>query len=234
MSVHDLLLLLHLLLFCYWLGGDLGVFYASKFVVDPKLSREARLTAGRVMLGCDLAPRVCMSLMLTVGGLLSVYVGVTHPPWLLAGILLLGPVWLGMVLVLHFRSRAAFAPALAKVDYWFRWALIGAILASCLYAEATGRLDGASWLQFKLLAFAFLIFCGLMVRVHLSGFSAAYGKLLRGQCTPQDDARMGASLARVRPWVVVIWLVLVIQAALGVVKPGDAPSTGWVPPAGGF
>lgn len=223
MFAHDLLLLLHLLLFCYWLGGDLGVFYASKFVVDPKLSREARLTAGRVMLGCDLAPRVCMSLMLTVGGLLSVYLGVAHPPWLLAGILLLGPSWLGMVLALHFGGRAAFAPVLQKVDYWFRWLLIGAILASCLYAEATGRLDGAPWLQLKLLAFAFLIFCGLMVRIHLREFLAAYGKLTQGASTPQDDAQMGASLARVRPWVLVIWAVLVIQAGLGVVKPGDVP-----------
>jgi len=47
----------HVLLFVYWLGGDAGVFYSSRFVVDPKLGREARLTAAKIFLELDMLPR---------------------------------------------------------------------------------------------------------------------------------------------------------------------------------
>lgn len=91
MTPYDIALLLHILLFCYWLGGDVGVFYSSQFVVDSKLSRETRMTAAKIMLGCDLVPKICMSLMLTVGGILAHYLGVQHALWQLIGIILLGP-----------------------------------------------------------------------------------------------------------------------------------------------
>lgn len=38
----------------------------------------------------DVIPRAAISLMLTVGGLLSEYVGLEHPWWQMAGIVLLG------------------------------------------------------------------------------------------------------------------------------------------------
>ena len=220
MSAQDLLTLLHLLLFCYWLGGDIGVFYSAGFVVDPSRSREARLTAAKIMLGIDLVPRICMSLMLTVGGLLAETLGIVHPPWQLAGIILLGPLWLGMVLVLHFAHGARFLPLLTRVDFIFRWLVIVAILASCAWSIASGRLAEAPWLTGKLLAFALLVFCGLMIRLRFPGFAQGYGKLVAGTQTAEDDAAMATSLARVRPWVVAIWVLLVLEAFLGVVQPG--------------
>jgi len=229
-SSHDLLLLIHLLLFCYWLGGDLGVFYSSKLVADAGLPRASRLAAAKVMLACDLAPRVCMSLTLTVGGLLAAALGVPHPPWLLAGVVLLGPAWLAVVLVLHFRHQAPFAPMLTRIDFHFRWLLILAIVASCALALTTGRLNAAPWIALKLLAFALLVFFGLMVRIHLKGFTAAYVKLVQGAPKVADDAMMAASLAKVRPWVLGIWAILVVQAGLGIVKPGDR-ATGEPPSA---
>lgn len=219
MTPYELTLLLHILLFCYWLGGDVGVFYSSNFVVNDKLAQETRLTAAKIMLGCDLIPKICMSLMLTVGGLLSHYMGIEHPTWQLIGILLLGPIWLSMVLVLHFMHSASFIPRLTTVDFYFRWGMIAAILASCIYAYSTGRLENNTWLLVKLAGFAFLIFCGLMIRINLKDFGATYVKIMQQSETEVDNQKMQMSLKKVKPWVVTIWLVLIAEAAIGITKP---------------
>ncbi len=219
MSAYEITLLIHVLLFCYWLGGDVGVFYSSKFVADPSLSNDTRLIAAKIMLGCDLLPRICMSLMLTVGGLLSHYMGVEHPTWQLVGIILLGPFWLSIVLILHFKHNADFVPRLTKFDFYFRWAMIVTIIGSSVYALITERLADTPWLIAKLLGFAFLIFCGLMIRINLAGFVATYIKLMSNQHTAKDDQNMIKSLNKVRPWVVTIWIVLIVEAALGIAKP---------------
>ena len=221
MSAYEVLLLIHLLLFAYWLGGDLGVFYSSGFVVNSELSRESRLTAAKIMLGCDLVPRICMSLTLTVGGLLSIYVGVEHLSWQLVLIVLLGPFWLSMVLVLHFKQSAPFIPVLTKFDFYFRWFLIAAIILSCIYAWLTDRLVETPWMIGKLLAFAGTVFCGLMIRVKIKGFSGTYLKILQDQYTDADSQVMIKSLNAVKPWVIGIWLLLIIEAWLGIAQPGS-------------
>lgn len=221
MSAYELLLLAHLLLFVYWLGADLGVFYSSGFVNDASLSRETRLIAAKIMLGCDLVPRICMSLMLTVGGLLSMYIGVEHLDWQLVLIILLGPFWLSMVLVLHFKHNAPFIPALTEFDFYFRWVMIAAILASCAYAYSTDRLAETPWLIAKLLGFAVLVFCGLMIRINLKGFVNAYIKIVQDNYTDEDNQAMAASMSKVRPWVLAIWAILLVEAILGIVKPGQ-------------
>ena len=53
---------IHILLFVYWLGGDAGVFYSSTFVVNNKLSRDARLTAFKIFINLDMLPRYCLAL----------------------------------------------------------------------------------------------------------------------------------------------------------------------------
>lgn len=195
------------------------MFYSSNFVVDSKLSRETRLVAAKIMLGCDLIPKICMSLMLTVGGILTHYNGIDHPLWQWIGIILLGPVWLSIVLVQHFKHQAAYIPTLTKIDFYFRWLLVAGIVVSCAISISTGRLDEAPWITIKLLGFAFLIFCGLMIRVNLKDFGASYGKIVLNHYGEEDNQAMALSLKKVKPWVVTIWIVLVIEAALGIVKP---------------
>ena len=219
MTPYDIALLIHILLFCYWLGGDVGDFYSSQFVVDSKLSRETRLTAAKIMLGCDLVPKICMSLMLTVGGILAHYLGIEHSLWQLIGIILLGPIWLTMVLVLHYKHNASYIPLLTKVDYLFRWAVIAGLIASSIYAYNTGRLADNPWIIIKLLGFAFLIFCGLMIRINLKEFSITYAKMLQDSHDDADNLQMVRSLKKVKPWVVLIWFVLIFEAYVGIAKP---------------
>jgi hypothetical protein len=216
---HAIALIAHLLLFVYWLGGDLGVYHSSRFVVDATLTREARLTAGRIMLDLDLVPRICMSLMLTVGGLLNEFYGIPHPPWELAALVALGPFWLALVLYLHLREGTAAAEQLRRLDVALRWFVIAAILVSAAHSHATGRLAAHPWLAAKLLIFAFLVFCGLRIRAGMPAFSAGYRALAAGRATPATDAAMQASLARMRPWVLAIWAGLLASAVLGVSRP---------------
>lgn len=220
-AAHTLALTAHLLLFAWWLGGDLGVFYSSGRVVDASQPRAARLMAGRIMLGLDLVPRICMSLMLTVSALLAETVGIPHPPWQIAAVLLLGPAWLALVLFLHLREGSAAAPAVRRLDLALRWIVIVAVTASATWSLASGRLAEHPWLAAKLYLFAFLVFCGLMIRRGLPPFIAGYAALAAGRETPESDRAMAASLARMRPWVLAIWVGLVASTVLGVAKPGQ-------------
>lgn len=221
-AAHTLALTAHLLLFAWWLGGDLGVFYSSGRVVDASQPRAARLMAGRIMLALDLVPRICMSLMLTVSALLTESVGIPHPAWQMTGVLLLGPVWLALVLFLHFREGSAAAPAVRRLDLALRWVVIVAVVTSATWSLASDRLAAYPWLAAKLYLFAFLVFCGLMIRRGLPPFIAGCAALAAGRETPESDRAMAASLARMRPWVLAIWAGLAASAVLGVAKPGGA------------
>ena len=221
-AAHTLALTAHLLLFAWWLGGDLGVFYSSGRVVDASQPRAARLMAGRIMLALDLVPRLCMSLMLTVSALLAETVGIPHPPWQMAAVLLLGPAWLALVLFLHLREGSAAAPVVRRLDLALRWVVIVAVVTSATWSLASGRLADHPWLAAKLYLFAFLVFCGLMIRRGLPPFIAGYAALAAGRETPESDRAMAASLARMRPWVLLIWVGLVASTVLGVAKPGGA------------
>ena len=219
---YEFLLILHVLLFVYWLGGDLGVFYSSNFVINPKLSNETRLSAAKIMLDLDLIPRICMTLMLTVGGLLAHELNFEHPTILYIGIILLGPFWLTMVLAIHFNEGKPLGKQLSKIDYYFRCFMVVAILISVGIAVVQDRLAGAPWLVAKLVIFAFLIFCGIMIRRHLPAFVGGLHKMSKGEVmSDEDNAKMAKGLGDARPWVWAIWAGVFIEGVMGIAKPGN-------------
>jgi len=213
---HNLTVLIHVLLFVYWLGGDLGVFYSSRFVVRPDLKPESRVIAAKIMLDLDLIPRICMTLMITVGGILTEYIGITHPWWQMAGIILLGPVWLFMVLFLHFREGTDAAKLVAKWDMALRWAVVIAIPISVGYSILTDRLVDHPWVAVKLLIFAGLVLCGIMVRTQIGGFFHTLIKLKKGQpVSDADNEAMIKSLSVVRRYVFTIWIGVFLEGVIG-------------------
>ncbi|MEZ5498246.1 MAG: hypothetical protein R3E77_02325 [Steroidobacteraceae bacterium] len=219
---YGLIKFLHILLFVYWLGGDAGVYYSSRFVINPKLSRDARLTAAKIFADLDMLPRYCLALMLTVGGLLSEYVGVRHEPWMLVAIVLLGPVWIVMVHLVHVKQGTAAGQTLARIDMYFRWLVVLAILASVGYSWSSGRLAPYPWLAAKLLIFAGLIVCGLMIRINLPQFMAGFRQLAASGATADSDRDMIDGMAKCQPYVWLIWAGVAAAALIGILKPGGA------------
>ena len=218
--VTGLVRFVHVLLFVYWLGGDAGVFYSSTFVVNPKLTRDARMTAAKIFLELDMLPRYCLALMLTVGGILAACIGVPHESWQWPLILPLGPLWVWLVYSIHHRQGTPLGARLARFDLYFRWFMIAAIIASVTLAWTDGRLRPYPWLAAKLLIFATLIFSGLMIRLKLPKFSEGFRQLMQSGATPESDQAMIAGMRACRPYVLYIWAGVATAALIGILKPG--------------
>ena len=228
MSLYDLLVIFHLLLFVYWLGGDLGVFYSNGMVIDPKLANSARTTAAKITTDLDVVPRISSTPMLTAGCLLVGMGdnGIDLRLWQKLGFLALGPGWLAMVVYLHYAHGTPLSKVVTKIDFWLRWGLVIYLIVATGISFAIGRLDPAPWVGAKLMVFAVLIFCGLMIRVFIPGYIAGIMALRNqvDQPTLPDEVNrsMTKSLDRCRPFVLAIWVGLLIECFLGVVKPGSA------------
>jgi hypothetical protein len=213
--VTEILLLkfLHLIAFVYWLGGDLGTFFASRFVVREDLGPETRAIAMKIMLGCDQGPKSCMPLIFPLGlqlgqamGLVSLHTAVLPSVWVIA----LG--WFGIVQYLYFSNDLAARARVARFDFGLRLLTIVLIVG---YAGALLADGGPAWFAWKMLVFAALVACGLLIRINLKPFVVAFGQLMNDGPSDAVNRALAKTLARVRPWVYLIWIGLLFNAAIG-------------------
>jgi hypothetical protein len=208
-----LLTLLHILVFVYWLGGDLGVFYSSTILTDPKTSPQGRIIAAKVLAQVDMAPRTAMILTLPTGLTLAAQVGYLPigVPWLM-GIWLLGLGWLALAWNIHLKHLPP-SSLLRKADLLVRFALIIALAAWA----ALGALP--LFLALKLGVLAATIALGLLIRRALAPFGAAFGAMVAHGPTAETDQIIAKCLNQSRPAVVAIWVLLLIAALLGIAQP---------------
>ncbi len=210
--------LLHLLVFVYWLGGDLGVFYSSTILTNDKQSAAARIAAAQVLAQVDMAPRTAMILTLPTGLTLAALKG-----WLILGpaslvlIWIAGLIWLTLAWVLHVRHLGPTSPV-RRADLFIRWAIIAglAVLALDLWPNAPGF---PLFLKAKCAILAATIFCGLLIRRALVRFGPAFGRLMHEGASADVDTEIARALDESRPLVVTIWLLLLAAAFLGLAKP---------------
>jgi hypothetical protein len=215
-------LFLHQVLFVFWLGPDIGLYMWSTKVVNPELSPGQRLAAGRIMQVIGVLPQACMSLMLTVGGVLTELRGIEHPWWQMIAIWLLGPVWLTLTLLTYATAGTDRGARLMQLDTWFRWLVIVSVPLSVAYSVNTGRLDGVPWINAKLLLFAAVVFFGLRMRQRLAPFVAGLDQLAASGPSPELDKVFRTSIARARLFMFAAWLALALAAGLGMLQPGSA------------
>jgi hypothetical protein len=207
------LTLLHILVFVYWLGGDLGVFYSSTILTDPKTSPQGRIIAAKVLSQVDMAPRTAMILTLPTGLTLAAQVGYLSigVPWLM-GIWLLGLGWLALAWNIHLKHLPP-SSLLRKADLLVRCGLIIAIVAWA----ALGVLP--LFLALKLGVLASTIALGLLIRRALAPFGAAFGAMVAHGPTAETDQIIAKCLNQSRPAVVGIWALLLVAALLGIAQP---------------
>ncbi len=213
--------LAHLLLFAYWLGGDIGVFYSATFLRKRELGIEARQTALRILAWIDMIPRYCLVLMLPVGYMLADRVGAVNlrPGWI-AITWLVALSWLTLVVSVHRFQGTLLGERLRKADLAWRFILVpGLIWDAWQGFHGTGHLL-TPWLSAKVLVYALCIVCGIGIRIFGKPMVPALRQIFTTGSTPELEDLLVKTQAKTRPMVLTIWALLVTAAFLGIAKPG--------------
>ena len=217
MADQALFALLHVLIFVYWLGGDLGAFYSSHFLTRADVSPDRRLMAAKIVGDVDMAPRTALILALPSGMLLAESKGWFNLGWpLVAAILVASLIWLIIAWRLHL-SHEGPNPTLKVIDTSIRYAMLLS-LATFAGLGLASALAIPLFLSLKLLVLALCIALGLYIRIVLKPLGPALMGL-NGPDAATAEAELARTLERARPLVMGIWTLLLIAAFLGLWTP---------------
>ncbi|MBI1392740.1 MAG: hypothetical protein GC152_08370 [Alphaproteobacteria bacterium] len=210
------LTLAHLLVFVYWLGGDVGAFHVATFLTKDDVPADRRLFAARLLGDIDMAPRTSLVLAFPTGLALAVAKGwIAVPPLLVAALFGAAIFWLAIVWRLHLSSGDGW---LRSLDLAIRWVVLAA-LAAFGVASLAGLAPAPTFIALKCLALCVAIACGIAIRKVATPLGPALANLAVGEDANALQEIRGI-LARARPLVLLIWAMLIIAASLGVAKPG--------------
>ncbi|MEM9704701.1 MAG: hypothetical protein AAF850_01350 [Pseudomonadota bacterium] len=215
MFADGLITLLHLLVFVYWLGGDIGAFYASTYLTRADVPLERRLFAAKMLNDIDMAPRTAIILAFPTGFSVALAKGWIEAPIVLAAtFFVVAFFWLSVVWRLHSQAPSQ---ALGRMDSFIRWTALIALLAYSL-GGMIGAVALPLFITLKCAALAVAIGCGLAIRRVASPLGGALASLATG-----DDATASLAIrsvmSKARPLVIAIWLTLIFAAYLGLVTP---------------
>lgn len=220
-GTYNLLLLVHVLAFVYWLGADLGVLYAAKFGADYRLSSETRQKIGDVMAFVDMFPRLSVPLVGASGISIAYLSGAIEfsqtwiwVTWVAAF------VWIASNLFIYLnRSNPESVSSAKSFDVLWRVGLlilVGGAAASSFLGVGITRSHS---LAAKLLIFSLTIALSLILRLLFRRYRPALNRIASGGDNATESAIMNRALTLARPVVFAIWSLAIVAAAIGLWKP---------------
>lgn len=244
---YNVVLGLHILLIATWIGMDTGVFSSSYWIGNPKYALETRLQMGRLLGILDMGPRTSLILIFMLGLIMSVwrwgvFAGLgdaAGPVVAVLAVLLL--IWLWCIWQQYLVRQAItrqkevgwrrfFARQFTTIDLWMR-----ILLAAVLIIAGVGSLipglqpifSPFQWLDVKVALFGAIILCGVAIRFASADFEHAFGDVVRMSLTGQADSperataeqRIKVSLDRTRPWVITLWVIIIVMVFIATIKP---------------
>jgi hypothetical protein len=210
----------HVVLFAYWLGADLGVFLHSKRLTRDDIPLDERLRTREIGVLIDMAPRTALVLMVPVGFTLSVNWGSPITGGWLAALWVFGLAWLWLVWEVHHKKNEPLGKALQRVDFAIRYVVLAGMLGLGGYSLITGEPIAATWLALKMVLFAGIIMNGIWLRLIAGRWVVAFDLIRKGG----DNVATGEQMIKDNRKVaskaaLLIWFLVALMAFLGVVKP---------------
>lgn len=220
-TAYAALVYVHLLLFVLWLGADVGVFLLGQhFRKRERYTLDQRIALLKLLVEVDMVPRSAWALMvplslsvLAAGGWWAV------PPVLLWGAWVVGLGWLWLVWDSHRHDMPPRAARNRRIEGWLRW-LIGAFyLGLGAHSLALGAPLGPAWLALKALMFGLIFVAAIMIDVTFKPVGAQLAAVLNQGSSDATEIPLRRTMDATRVWVWAVYLLLLVTAFLGNVKP---------------
>jgi hypothetical protein len=219
-DAHSVLAFVHILLFGYWLGADLGVFFCDSQLKRDDLSLDERLRVRRIRYKVDMAPRTCFVLILAVGFSLAVRYGSPVTGTGLALVWIGCLAWLALIWIARLKADTPEGKWLSKLDRAIWWIVGGAMIGVGAAALLTGAPVAAPWLGAKMLLYGIIAWNGIWImRVGDRWYGlfamvrAGGNERARGEALIKVNRNHAAAAAGT------LWFIVLVVAFLGRVKP---------------
>lgn len=217
---HLMLRWVHIIAMAYWLGGEWGVFNASRLLTNANLSLAERKRHMETAYRIDILPRTGIVLLLPLGLHLGYNMG--YQPlggnWLV-GMWLFTAAWVALVITAFFKRKSPFYMVLTKTDEAIRYVVIPALFAVGVYSLVTGGPLSAGWYAAKAVIFSGLLIIGLLLRYIMRDWITIFNQLEAIGGSAELEAKLASALAFGRKLAYFYWAGIMTNAFLGAVKP---------------
>ncbi|NQV80047.1 MAG: hypothetical protein HQ495_05795 [Alphaproteobacteria bacterium] len=219
-DVHSIILFVHVLLFGYWLGADLGVFFCDSQLTRDDLDIEERLRVRRIRYKVDMAPRTCLVLILALGFTLSLRFNSPFDGVWLAVIWIACLSWLALIWMARFGRNPARGQQLGRIDRTV-WFLVGsAMIGFGLYTLTRGAPIPDRWLGFKILLFGVITWNGIWIMRVGDRWYPLFDQIRAGgEGSIQAEALMKTNRKRAAAAAGTLWVLVLVMAFMGTTKP---------------
>lgn len=209
----------HIVAMAYWLGGEWGVFNASRPITNKKLSLEERRrhleTASRI----DILPRIGIILLLPLGLHMGALLNVQplQGPWIVV-MWVFFAAWLSISCGAFLNRGTETGAKLTKIDDSLAYVIIPLMLIFGIYSIVKGWPFSAPWYALKATLYGTALIIGLTLRVIMRNWACLFSAIAQGP-DPESEAELERQLAIRRRLGYVYWINIVAVAYLGVAKP---------------
>ncbi|QMW22505.1 hypothetical protein [Sandaracinobacteroides saxicola] len=219
-ALYPTLVYVHVLLFVFWLGADLGVFLLGQHFRRRDYSIQERLTVLKLLVINDMGPRTAWALMVPSSLFLLKAGG--HwpdiPDWLLVASLVIGLSWLTLVWDAFLHDQTPRAACDRKIENILKYLLTGFYLTlgtvSILHGEPL-----AGFIAWKALLFGAIFVAAIMIDVWFKPVGPLLVALVQNGSSDETEIPLRRQMDRTRIWVFATYVLLVVTSYLGVTKP---------------
>jgi len=219
-SLISVLAFFHIILFVFWLGGDLGVaILGEHFRKRANYSLEERITILKLLVIIDMGPRIAWCLMIAstislvkAGGYWDL------PIWAVVLAWAVSLFWLWITLAIHKAGQTPKAAKLKKFDMALKWALAAFYLGLGAYSLIADAPLEPNWLASKALIFGLIFVAAIMIDVMFRPVGPLLMAVINEGSSDATEKPLLATMNKSRFWVRVTYLLLVIIAFIGTTK----------------